>query len=406
MLLLVNMDRIRAFQERIKDKVGTASEQDVNSAEMENEKSSLFRKLQDAVKEVQRRYHGKQEIATATDSAVTCLCQQFEAVFMHGLKPPKKRDGEHSFWGVVSAILTNEDATAISYLQHITTDSGRGRAWIRWAVNERSLGRYLEHIPDASAVVAQYYNEYAFIRDEDKLAMLSGLAMGLESIVFAIDVDTPNLNSVNHYHQSIATNEASRQNSEITYSETPAAKFNPMGAAVDTPAVTLALNLPNGDGEHIGGGGDYGDGASSPPHQKKKKKKKKGKKDTPSIGTWGDDHADLDQEIHSILASGPKNHSRSKSDTQAFSTVGIDGFGRSDIQDGDDARSGDAEMSSSFPDLSDPSVSQSAVSTRSGSLAFEYAGSSQKMSYDDGMTTSASVGTACHHRCADSTLLP
>eukprot|EP00041_Stephanoeca_diplocostata_P011119 m.180503 g.180503 ORF g.180503 m.180503 type:complete len:898 (+) comp18421_c0_seq2:191-2884(+) len=383
------MDRIRAFQERIKDKVGVASEQEVNSAEMENEKASLVRKLQDAVKEVQRRYHGKQEIATATDSAVTCLCQQFEAVFMHGLKPPKKRDGEHSFWSVVSTILTNEDATAISYLQHITTDSGRGRAWIRWAINERSLGRYLEALPDACAVVSQYYNEFAYIRDEDKLAMFSGLAIGLESIVFAIDVDTPNLNSVNHYHQPVTSGEASRQNSEVTYSETPAAKFNPMGAGADTPAVSLSVNLPNGDGDSFGG--DIPDGTASPPHQKKKKKKKKGKKDTPSIGTWGDDHNDLDHEINSIMAAGPKSHSRSKSDTHAFNAVGVDGFGRGDSLDGDIPRVND-EMSSSYPDLADQPGATSAATSRRGSMAMgDYEGSTQKGPYDDEMMMSASV---------------
>uniref|UniRef100_A0A9L0K074 Sorting nexin 29 n=1 Tax=Equus asinus TaxID=9793 RepID=A0A9L0K074_EQUAS len=46
----------------------------------------LLERLLDAVKQCQIRFGGRKEIASDSDSRVTCLCAQFEAVLQHGLK--------------------------------------------------------------------------------------------------------------------------------------------------------------------------------------------------------------------------------------------------------------------------------------------------------------------------------
>lgn len=136
---------------------------------------------------------------------------------LNGLKPPKKRDGEYTFWPAIQLVLTDEgnskhkmppesfvplvsrcifplDSQALSYLANINTDSGRGRAWIRWALNERSLEMYLTKLTGARVALSQMYHDLAFLLDEEKMSMLSGLAQGIESVVFALDVDVVSLN--------------------------------------------------------------------------------------------------------------------------------------------------------------------------------------------------------------------
>uniref|UniRef100_A0A8V0ZDI9 Sorting nexin 29 n=1 Tax=Gallus gallus TaxID=9031 RepID=A0A8V0ZDI9_CHICK len=46
----------------------------------------LLERLLDAVKQCQIRFGGRKEIASDSDSRVTCLCAQFEAVLQHGLR--------------------------------------------------------------------------------------------------------------------------------------------------------------------------------------------------------------------------------------------------------------------------------------------------------------------------------
>ena len=50
------------------------------------ERQHLLDRLLDAVKQCQVRFGGRTELATDSDSRVSCLCAQLEAVLVHGLK--------------------------------------------------------------------------------------------------------------------------------------------------------------------------------------------------------------------------------------------------------------------------------------------------------------------------------
>ncbi|KAG8513450.1 Sorting nexin-29 [Galemys pyrenaicus] len=91
---------------------------------------------------------------------VTCLCAQFEAVLQHGLKRSRglaltaaaikqaagfasKTETEPVFWFYVKEALNKHELQRFHSLRHIASDAGRGRAWLRCALNEHSLERYL-----------------------------------------------------------------------------------------------------------------------------------------------------------------------------------------------------------------------------------------------------------------------
>lgn len=76
------------------------------------------------------------------------------------------------------------------------TDAGRGRAWLRSALNENSLKRYLMSMTDESmsATVEQFYEDWAVISCEESIRCLIEAAGALESILFAVNIDKVELN--------------------------------------------------------------------------------------------------------------------------------------------------------------------------------------------------------------------
>lgn len=166
-------------------------------------------------------------IATCNDASVSCLCAQLEALLSHGLISPRRRGAETSTsqsthfcnllvfngavdswlvacrfslstgcWPLIKQVLVPSDLEALTQLQHIDTESGLARAWIRFALNERCLDRYLKIFAADGPRTATYYHDWALVRDEERLNMVVMLLVGLQSIVFAITLDRPELNAV------------------------------------------------------------------------------------------------------------------------------------------------------------------------------------------------------------------
>ncbi|XP_052779729.1 sorting nexin-29-like [Mya arenaria] len=248
-----------------------------------NERQSLQTRLLDAVKQCQVRFGGRTELATETDSRVSCLCSAWESVLLHGLRgetktlaalkqvteitglnkvagifTEKPADKDISFWGYVKEVLTKHEAERFMALKNIKTDSGRGRAWLRASLNEHSLERYMHMLIENPAIIGQYYEGWSYLQDQEKSSMLPMMARGLDSILFAVTVDNVDLNAV---HQ-------------IT---TPMVQA---GGAVSTPLKPQAELRPVIAGE-------------SPPDQEKevvvKKKEKKKKKKVAHIVSFDED---------------------------------------------------------------------------------------------------------------------
>ncbi|CAG0883735.1 unnamed protein product [Darwinula stevensoni] len=216
------------------------------------EKQDMLRSLLDAVKQCQIRFGGRSELATENDPRVSILCAQFETVFQHGLKKPPHSHGpvqslknvtekmsqslvpfrdqvNNVFWNVVRGVLSRHDYQRYLLLGEITTDWGRGRAWLRAALNEHSLERYLQMILCEEEKLSEFYEPWAFLQDAERSSMLPTMAAGLGSILFAIKIDNKELNDLPYYvtsEQGISSGVPSGkyQDPEPVYSASPAEK--------------------------------------------------------------------------------------------------------------------------------------------------------------------------------------
>ncbi|XP_014855684.1 PREDICTED: sorting nexin-29 [Poecilia mexicana] len=174
-------------------------------------RQNLLERLLDAVKQCQIRFGGRKEIATDSDSRVICLCAQFEAVLQHGLRKSKglaltaaalkqaagfssKTEAELTFWLNVKEQLNRHELQRFYSLRHISSELGRGRAWLRCALNEHSLERYLHTLLADRPRLRTFYEDWAFVLDEERASMLPTMAAGLNSILFAINIDNSDLN--------------------------------------------------------------------------------------------------------------------------------------------------------------------------------------------------------------------
>lgn len=177
----------------------------------DTKRQHLLERLLDAVKQCQIRFGGRKEIATDSDSRVICLCAQFEAVLQHGLRKSRglaltaaalkqaagfssKSEGELTFWFYVKEHLNRHELQRFYSLHHISSELGRGRAWLRCALNEHSLERYLHALVADRTRLSTYYEDWGFILDEERASMLPTMAAGLNSILFAINIDNSDLN--------------------------------------------------------------------------------------------------------------------------------------------------------------------------------------------------------------------
>ncbi|XP_078008913.1 sorting nexin-29 isoform X2 [Phascolarctos cinereus] len=181
----------------------------------------LLERLLDAVKQCQIRFGERKEIASDSDSRVTCLCAQFESVLQHGLKRSRglaltaaaikqaagfssKTETEPVFWYYVKEVLNKHELQRFYSLRNISTDVGRGRAWLRCALNEHSLERYIHMLLADKIRLSIFYEDWAFVMDEERSSMLPTMAAGLNSILFAINIDNKDLNGQSKYTPTVS----------------------------------------------------------------------------------------------------------------------------------------------------------------------------------------------------------
>nr|XP_020136927.1 sorting nexin-29 [Microcebus murinus] len=193
----------------------------MSGSQNNDKRQFLLERLLDAVKQCQIRFGGRKEIASDSDSRVTCLCAQFEAVLQHGLKRsrglaltaaaikqaagfPSKTETEPVFWYYVKEVLNKHELQRFYSLRHISSDVGRGRAWLRCALNEHSLERYLHMLLADRCRLSAFYEDWSFVMDEERSSMLPTMAAGLNSILFAINIDNKDLNGQSKFAPTVS----------------------------------------------------------------------------------------------------------------------------------------------------------------------------------------------------------
>lgn len=82
-----------------------------------------------------------------------------------------------AFWPCIKDQLTWHEQERFSMLRKVQTDYGRGRAWLRAVLNERSLERHLHTVVNPDAL-SPFYEEWAFLLDQEKNSVLPNVAAG------------------------------------------------------------------------------------------------------------------------------------------------------------------------------------------------------------------------------------
>ncbi|XP_053528117.1 sorting nexin-29 isoform X2 [Artibeus jamaicensis] len=111
---------------------------------------------------------------------------------------------EPVFWFYVKEVLSKHELQRFYSLRHITLDVGRGRAWLRCALNEHSLERYLHMLLADRSRLSTFYEDWSFVMDEERSSMLPTMAAGLNSILFAINIDNKDLNGQSKFAPTVS----------------------------------------------------------------------------------------------------------------------------------------------------------------------------------------------------------
>uniref|UniRef100_A0A8D8C8W0 Sorting nexin-29 n=2 Tax=Culex pipiens TaxID=7175 RepID=A0A8D8C8W0_CULPI len=173
----------------------------------EIERKTLSDELLAVVKECQKKYGSKTELATENDSRIVLLCDTWERVLTHGLKSNSSvlknvtdlmAGGSQEvpvFWDFAYKHLTNHEKERFSTLRHVWTNGGKGKSLLRAVLNERALERYMLMWLGDEKILEESYESWALIRDGEFAGLLPNMAAGLRTILFAISIDAPELNA-------------------------------------------------------------------------------------------------------------------------------------------------------------------------------------------------------------------
>ncbi len=134
-------------------------------------------RLSESIKDLQLEYGQGTGNPIETNELTHALLTAIEAIFIHGLKGQPSRAvkassshrnlPEPSFWTFVLVFSHKETINSIEKLRSINTDIGRGRAWIRMALNDGLLCSYLSAMAGDKATLRRHYQRHAMLRDSD-----------------------------------------------------------------------------------------------------------------------------------------------------------------------------------------------------------------------------------------------
>ncbi|KAI5633056.1 RUN domain-containing protein [Phthorimaea operculella] len=171
----------------------------------------LLQELLSTVQNCQNRFGGKSELATEDDIRIVNLCEKWEKALSHGIRTNLSNSAiqslmtaglnftfniinvGNSLWSYTCLHLTKHEKERFKILTNINTPLGYFRAFLRAALNERSLERYLQSWL-SHGLLMEYYEEGALVRNNETSSLLPNMASGLSSILFALSIDRAELN--------------------------------------------------------------------------------------------------------------------------------------------------------------------------------------------------------------------
>ncbi|KAM7351443.1 uncharacterized protein ACRADG_004283 [Cochliomyia hominivorax] len=215
-------------------------------------KYDIFERLQKSVDKCSKRFKGRKELASETDECVAELCESLEEVFQYGLIAQQQTQlnfvvsaanlfqnmqeivtrtastktatssltasSESSFWEFCENFLTSHEKERFENLKQVWTKWGKGRAFIRSALNEHSLQRYLLTWLSEYQILRSYYTHWSVLMDDKMSKSLPDMIKGLDHVLFALSVDRTELNvavKANSIQQTVVKEEP------LIYAPTP-----------------------------------------------------------------------------------------------------------------------------------------------------------------------------------------
>jgi hypothetical protein len=122
----------------------------------------------------------QQQQLTNSDYCVHELCQQFDNLFLFGL-----RKAEKGYWSLVVELTHRNVLNDLKKLLNVKTCFGLGRAWIYNALNDNLMESYLKCMLENKKLMLKFYlREQALFFDENVVSILLTLVSGLENVDF------------------------------------------------------------------------------------------------------------------------------------------------------------------------------------------------------------------------------
>ncbi|KAK3601297.1 hypothetical protein CHS0354_011893 [Potamilus streckersoni] len=154
-------------------------------------KDDLVANISNAVKAIQViQVSSREESVVFRNSHWQCheLLKHLDRAFLH-----RRRHVRNGYWKIVAEFTPKVDVLEIRRLRNVTTDLGRGRAWLFMALNDSLLESYICCFQQNQKLLSKYYVRDALVRDQERLNILVTLAAGLENAVFQLEMDMPYL---------------------------------------------------------------------------------------------------------------------------------------------------------------------------------------------------------------------
>ncbi|GFS58704.1 pleckstrin homology domain-containing family M member 3 [Nephila pilipes] len=177
-------------------------------------KKNLTLELSKSIRVIQEESLGKSIIPDNEYSSN--LCSVLEAIFIHGLKDKitrkmsavfgsnPERIPEPQFWTAVYNFSHKNVILEINHFSLITTDVGRGRAWLRAALNDGLIVSYVGNMLSDQSGMQKHYNSSAYLRDDEQSDIMKKLLEGLNIFTFELSCNNSTLNVWNSLPLTLA----------------------------------------------------------------------------------------------------------------------------------------------------------------------------------------------------------
>lgn len=188
--------------------------------ENSKKRNEIIETLKKSCEKCERFYKDVKILASHTDPQVVAICNMIHDAFLFGIKDFSSTilknvqealdisllsNNNHSlstqlqnqsitFWNFCERNLIPHEKERYDKLKNVWTDCGKSKAFIRSCLNESSLQRYISIFIE-DEYVTQFYEPWSILLDENAQIEFIGIAKVLGPILFALNIDTPDLNS-------------------------------------------------------------------------------------------------------------------------------------------------------------------------------------------------------------------